>query len=239
MTHSSHPVALVTGAAKGLGSAIAVHLAQQGYVVVVHYRGSEKEAARTLSEVVALSPESSMLPADITNQAEVQKMIRLIVHRYGRLDVVVHTVGGFLYRRLAETRVEEWQEVMNTNLQSMFVLTQQVLPIMQKQRYGRIVLFGCAGADRMITKLHTTPYYIAKTGVVMLAKQLAAEYAPEGITVNCISPGVLESSVADAHTPIDRKVPFTPVLNTISLLLGQENEYINGANIEIADGWLV
>lgn len=236
---TQQPIALVTGAAKGLGAAIAVHLAQQGYTVVVHYRSSEKDAERTLSAVSTYSSDSTMIPADVANATDIQKMVRVIAHRYGRLDVVVHTVGTFLYRKLADTRVEDWQDVMRTNLQSSFILSQAVMPIMQKQQYGRVIFFGCAGADRMVTHLHTTPYYIAKTGVVMLTKQLASEQAAHGITVNCISPGILESSVADAPTPTGRRIPFAPVLHTISLLLQEENQYINGANIEIADGWLV
>lgn len=232
-------IALVMGAAKGLGAAIALRLAEEGYTVVVHYHASETEAAKTLEAVRALSPKSSTVTADVRSEPAVREMIQQVIQQYGRIDVLVNTIGNFIYKPLAETTLDEWKDLMETNLQSAFLLAQSVIPVMQQQKYGRMVFFGCAGADRMVTRPHTTPYYIAKAGVVMLTKQLGAEYAPDGITVNCISPGILESSVAEANTPIKRKIPFTPVLNMISLLLEKDKEYINGANIEIADGWLV
>lgn len=232
-------IALVTGGAKGLGAAIARHLAAMGYVVIVHYRSSEKAATATLVAVRRQSPESSMISADLRSATDVDALIGVILQRYGRLDVLVHTVGNFVYKKLSAFALEEWKEVMETNLQSTFLLTQAALPHMQHAHYGRIILFGCAGADRLVTPPHTTPYVIAKTGVVMLTKQLSSAYAADGVTVNCISPGVLVSSVVDAKTPTMRRIPFTPVLNIISLLLGPDNQYINGVNIEIADGWLV
>lgn len=232
-------IALVTGGAKGLGAAIARHLAAMGYVVIVHYRSSEKAATATLAAVRRQSPESSMISADLRSATDVDALIGVILQRYGRLDVLVHTVGNFVYKKLSAFALEEWKEVMETNLQSTFLLTQAALPHMQHAQYGRIILFGCAGADRFVTHEHTTPYYIAKTGVVMLTKQLASEYAPFGVTVNCISPGVLTSSHVKVTTPTGRAIPFVAITRTVSFLLAEESQYINGANIEVADGWLV
>lgn len=235
-THAS-PVALVTGSAKGVGATIASQLARDGYTVVVHYHSSSKDAERTLKKIREISPNSSMLAANIRVQTEREQFVRLVYERYGRIDVLVNTVGNFIYTPLAQTTVNAWRDVFETNLEATLFLSQLVLPIMRTQQHGRIINFGAVSADRMIVRPNTTPYYIAKTGVIMLTKQLAQENARYGITVNAVSPGILESSVVKLKTPTGRYIQFSDIARVVSFLVHPESQAINGANIEVADGF--
>ena len=108
---------------------------------------------------------------------------------------------------------------------------------MKKKKWGRIINFGCAAADSITIRERTTPYYIAKTGVIMLTKVLAYEYAHYGITVNSVSPGILKTSITKPPTPSGKYAQFEDILNAVNFLLKTESNYINGANIEIAGGW--
>ncbi len=237
MTKLSSPVAIVTGSAKGVGAAIATQLARDGYTVVVHYRSSRRDAERTLKRIRALRPESSLLSADISAQSEREQLVGLAFKRYGRIDVLVNAVGNFIYAPLEKTTVAAWKDVFETNLDATLFLSQLVIPVMRKQKHGRIINFGAVSADRMVVRPRTTPYYIAKTGVIMLTKQLAADNARYGITVNAISPGILESSVVKLKTPTGKYVRFSDISRVVSFLVRPESQAINGANIEVADGF--
>lgn len=235
-TLSGH-VAVVTGCAKGVAQAIAIALAKRGAVVAGHYYKSKMAADETREELKALSPTSDMFKANLRNHDEVRQMIVKIVHDYGRIDVLVNSVGNFIYKPFDEVSVDEFNDVIETNLTSTFVCSRLVLPVMKEQGGGKIINFGCVGADRLVIRGLTTPYYIAKTGVVMLTKIMAQTYAPFGITVNSISPGVLETSIAKPEMPSGRYAQFDDIINAIDFLLLPTSGYVNGANIEVAGGW--
>lgn len=237
MKTSHSPIALVTGAAKGVGATIAEQLARDGYTVVVHYHSSTADAERTLKAIRTHQPASSMIAADIRSQKERKQLVNLVLKRYGRIDVLVNTVGNFIFTPLAQTSVDVWRDVLETNLEATMFLSQLVLPQMRKQKYGRIVNFGAVSADRMIARPRTTPYYIAKTGVIILTKQLAEDNAKYGITVNAISPGILESSVVKLKTPTGKYIRFNDIARTVSFVVQPESQAINGANIEVAGGF--
>ena len=108
---------------------------------------------------------------------------------------------------------------------------------MKKKKWGRIINFGCVAADSLTVRKNTTPYYIAKTGVIMLTKVLAYEYAKFAITVNSVSPGILKTSVAKPPTPSGGYAQFEDIENAINFILSPASGYLNGANIEVAGGW--
>ncbi|MBI2611439.1 SDR family oxidoreductase, partial [Candidatus Gottesmanbacteria bacterium] len=123
---------------------------------------------------------------------------------------------------------------------STFLCSQKVLPYMKKKRWGRIINFGCAAADAITIRKNTTPYYIAKTAVIMLTKVLAYEYAKYGITINSISPGIMPTSVTKPKSQFAQStqlVQFSDITHAINLLLKEDSSAINGANIEISGGW--
>ena len=230
------PVALVTGGAKGLGRSISLYLAKKGYLVVINYLNSEKEANETLDQVKKFSSESISICADVTDEKQVSKMFETIDREFGRLDVLINNVGNFIYKPIPQTSVSEFNEVISNNLSSVFICSKYAIELMKKNKFGRIISFGSCGADRMLVRKFTTPYYISKTGVLLLTKALSSEVAPFGITVNAISPGILESSVIKHKSPSGRDAKFDDIINAVDFLLKAESDYVNGANIEVAGG---
>src|SRR3989338_341332 len=164
-------------------------------------------------------------------------MFRNIDKKLGSVDILINLIGNFIFEPITTTTFEKFRDVIASNLYSTFLCCNETFPMMQKKKWGRIINFGCVGADSITIREKTTPYYIAKTGVIMLTKVLAYESAKYGITVNSISPGILETSVAKPPTPSGRFVQFTDIINAINFLLKEESSYINGSNIEVSGGF--
>lgn len=236
MNNLSRKTALVTGSAKNLGRAIAIDLAKQGVKIAVHYNQSEKEARLTLREVKKYS-DGFIVKADLTNPKDVVSMYRNIVTVLGEVDILINLVGNFIFEPITTTTILKFRDVIESNLYSTFLCSKEVLAGMVKKKWGRIINFGCVAADSLTIREKTTPYYIAKTGVIMLTKVLAYEYAKYGITINSISPGILQTSIAKPPTPTGRFVQFADIINAINFLLKEESSYVNGANIEVAGAW--
>lgn len=237
MNNLKNKIALVTGSAKNLGRAIAIGLAKQGAKVATHYHRNEKEAQKTLQEVKKYS-DGILVHADVTNPKEVASMIYIIEAELGKIDILINLVGNFILETITSTTFDKFQDVIESNLYSTFLCCQAVLPNMKKKRWGRIINFGCVGAQSITVREKTTPYYIAKTGVIMLTKVLAYEYAKYGITINSISPGILETSIAKPKTPTGKYAQFEDIINVINFIIKDSSSYINGASIEVAGGWL-
>ena len=228
--------ALVTGSSKNLGRAIALDLASQGVKVAVHYLTSEKDARQTL-KLIKKKSDGIIVRADITNPNQTSSMIRTIELQLGTIDILINLVGNFIFQPINTTDFTRFRDVIESNLYSTFLCCQKVLPGMKKNKWGRIINFGCVAAESLTIRKNTTPYYIAKTGVIMFTKILAYEYAKYNITINSISPGILKTSIVKTKTPANRLADFSDITNAINFLLKEESNYINGANIEVAGAW--
>ncbi|MBF8280597.1 MAG: SDR family oxidoreductase [Candidatus Magasanikbacteria bacterium] len=231
-------IVVLTGGAKGLGRALALKFASAGAVVIVTYKTSRHEAVALQKELSAFDQRSGVFKLDVRNEGQVAAVFKKIFAQHKKIDVLVNLVGNFIYEPIEETTFEKFKDVIETNLYSTFLMSKIALEKMKKQKSGQIINFGCAAADRMTIRELTTPYYIAKTGVLMLTKILANAYAPYGIKVNAVSPGILETSVAKHKVPTGRYAQFQDIWNAVKFLLAPESEYINGANIEVSGGWV-
>lgn len=236
MNNLKNKIALVTGASKNLGRAIAIDFARKGIKVAVHYHQSLKDADETLSEVKKYS-DGIIVRADLTDQKQVSDMVGKIESELGNIDILINLVGNFIFEPITKTTFEKFRDTIESNLYSTFLCSKKVLPAMAKKRWGRIINFGNVGAENIQIREKTTPYLIAKTGVIMLTKVLAFEYAKSGITINSISPGILKTSVAKPPTPTGRYADFKDILNALNFLLKDESDYVNGANLEVAGGF--
>ncbi|OGF99631.1 hypothetical protein A2153_03670 [Candidatus Gottesmanbacteria bacterium RBG_16_38_7b] len=236
MRNLSGKIALVTGSATNLGHAIAVDLAQQKINVAIHYHKSKKEALRTLQEVNKLS-RGFAFQADLTDQQLVMQMFKSVKEKLGNIDILINLIGNFIYQPIDKTDFRKFRDVIESNLYSSFLCCQNALPEMKRKKWGRIINFGCVGAESLTVRKNTTPYYIAKTGVIMLTRVLAYEYAKYNITVNSVSPGILKTSIVKTKTPSGRLADFSDIINIINFLLKEESNYINGANIEVSGAW--
>lgn len=230
--------ALVTGSAKGLGRTIAVELAMEGYAICVNYRKSEKFAEETLRLIRGHSPQSFLAQGDMSSFKDVERVIGLIVQKFGSISLLVNNAGDFIFKSLADTSEEEFRNVIDSNLISAFLCSREAVQHMRRQKAGSIVNIGCAGCDSLLPRPMTTPYYIAKSGLLMLTRQLADDEWQNGIRVNMISPGVLETSVAvPKGMPEARLTRESDMINALRFLLSESSSHISGANIEVSGGW--
>lgn len=228
---------MVAGGARGLGAALVWHLAKNDWTVVIHYLTSKGAATNLLTKIRRLTPNSMALAADLREAQQARQLINSIWQNYQQLDLVVNNVGNFIYKPLSKTSPEEWNDVIGTNLNATFYACHYALPLMRRRQCGHIINFAAVDAGRLTTRAKTTPYYIAKTGVTMLTKQLAADNASYGIRVNAIAPGILQSSVVKLPTPTKKYVQFADIARVVDFLLAPQNINVNGATVEVAGGF--
>ena len=216
---------------------MALHLAKKGFSVVVHYRSSVAEAESTLEEVQHMSPNSMLVQGDVTQSTDVADIFQAIAKRYGALDVLVNNVGNLGdYHTLPDVSIEEFDDVMNSNVRSMFLCMRRALPLLRRAEQGRVITMTCAGAQNNVARVYTAPYYAAKSAVLTLTKSWAKELQDTPITVNAIAPGIVENSVVQPndHVPI---TSYADIMGTLDYYLSPEADKVTGEQIEVTNGW--
>ena len=229
--------ALVTGSAKGLGRQVALDLASQGADVCINYRHSKKEAEEVVRDIRKMGQKSFALKADVAKAKDATRLVNDAANKLGGLDILVNNVGNYLKKDLSEVTAQEWEGMIAGNLNCTFYCTQAALPRMRKQKFGRIVNMGVAGSAKIEPKPATTAYSIAKTGVLMLTKTVAATEAKNGITCNMVSPGVMERSVVHPQMPMGRDAKLEEVSRAVLFLASRKSGYITGQNMEVAGAY--
>lgn len=180
-------VALVTGAGKRIGQAVALRLAREGADVVVHYNSSKPEAKATVGAIQKVGPRAIALPADLRSVSEIRRMFERAAREFGRLDILVNGAANFCPSRVEDTTEELWDTVLDTNLKSLFFCAQAAAPLLKKSG-GSIINFGDVGG--ILPWTGYIAHCAAKAGVVMLTKCLAKALAPD-VRVNAIAPGTI------------------------------------------------
>jgi NAD(P)-dependent dehydrogenase (short-subunit alcohol dehydrogenase family) len=232
-------VALVTGSAKGIGRAILLALAQKGFDVAVHYHTSALEAEQTRQEAEKFGVRAIKVKADVTQVIQAQALIAAVVEQLGGLQVLVNNVGNYLKKPIDQTSPEEWQRLLDSNLNAPFYLTQAALPYLSQSGHGRVVNIGFAGAQNLLARPDITPYVIAKTGLVIYSKSLAQRLASRGITVNVVSPGVAENSLSKplSSIPMGRPARLEELARAVLFFVEEAGSYLTGQVLEVAGGW--
>ncbi len=232
-------VAVVTGSAKGLGKAMALALAKDGYTAVIHYNKSADVAKKTLSEVKKISPQSIALQADLKDEKQVEKMFKVINSTFKRVDILINNVGNFLYKEFAKTSTDEFKDIIDSNILTTYLCSRGVLPVMRKQKSGHIINIGSVGANTLTLREKSAPYFMAKNVVYYLTKVMAHEEARHGIHVNMISPASLETDIFKASDfPMGRSANYDDVVKVLRFLISPDAYYINGSNIEVAGAFI-
>ncbi len=238
-------VALVTGASRGIGRAIALALAADGADVAVNVRAAETAAADAVAQIRALGRRAESFQADVTEAAAAEPLVASVIERMGRLDILVNNVGDFHFKPLDAMEPTEWERILNSNLSSVFYLTRAALPAMRAGGFGRIVNLGLSPVEIVRGAPNIAAYAVAKTGVLVLTRSLAAEQAPYGITVNTVSPGLIDNG----HLPptqkvwMEKRVPMgrlgrsEEVAAAVAFLVSPPASYISGANLAVGGGW--
>lgn len=231
--------ALVTGAAKGIGRAIVLDLASKGFDVVIHYNRSQEDAQEVSELAATHNVKALTLQADLTNAEEVGVLVETAAQKLSGISVIVNNVGNYLKKPIDEVSTQEWHYILNTNLNATFYVTQAALPHLKAASWGRIVNVGFAGAQDLIARPLIAPYVIAKTGIILYSKALAKQLAKDNITVNVVSPGVMENSVSKPleEIPISRTATLDEFVRAVNFFVEPESDYLTGQVVEVAGGW--
>jgi 3-oxoacyl-[acyl-carrier protein] reductase len=238
-------VALITGGAKGIGRAVALDLAGQGWTVAICYRTSATEAAEVIDTASKHGAAGLAIECDVSNPDAAVNLVARVQQEYGRIDALINGAGPYHRVSLLEETHHGWHSMFDNNLHPVFYLTQAVIPIMRAQRWGRIVSFSMANAEQLIAQPQLTAHYITKVGLLALSRSFAKLIAPHGITMNCISPGFIDSGSAPKDE-IERMVKLIPAgyvgsvsdaVSAVRYLLSDDARYVNGANIQLSGAW--
>ena len=242
-------VAIVTGAAQGMGRSVAERLAAAGAALVVSdvRAGPVEEVASALRSGGA---ESLGVECDVTSGADVRRMVEAAISRFGRVDILINNAGVLRPTRLIDIPEEEWDWVVAVNLKGTFLCSQAVLSSMRAGRWGRIVNFSST-AGKNISTVGGAHYTSAKAGILGLTRHLAKEEAGHGITVNSVCPGLIDTEMvrstidnerADAYArsfPIQRLGEPREVAELVAFLASDRAAYITGASLDINGGDLM
>lgn len=228
---------LVTGGSRRLGADICQELAVQGYSVLIHYRNSKDEAEDVALRCRKMGVKAEMIYGDFSNAESTQVFAKECLMKYPDIKNLVNNVGNYLVKSAALTTPEEWNALVQTNLNTPFALCHAMIPSIKAHR-GHIINIGVVGANNIHADIKRTAYLMTKMSLCMLTKSLARELAPFGVRVNMVSPGYLEYAVDldGAKLPMERAASSKDVLNAISFLMNENNSYITGQNIEVGGG---
>lgn len=239
--------ALITGASRGIGRAIAIELASKGANVAVNYAGNEEKATEVVKELKGLGVNAFKVQADVSNEANVKSMTKEVIETFGSLDILVNNAGITKDNLLMRMKEEEFDQVINTNLKGVFLCIKAATRQMMRQRSGKIInvasIVGVNGNPGQAN------YVAAKAGVIGLTKTTAQELASRNILVNAVAPGFITTDMTDALTEEQRKsilekVPLgklgkpEDVANVVRFLASSDADYITGQTIHI-DGGMV
>lgn len=230
---------MVTGSARGIGKALLLALAEDGFDVVVHFRSSADAAQAVAQESRKRGARTAhILQADVTDPQAAADLVEEAHRLTGGLRVLINNVGNYHHGPLDELSLDTWHEMFASNLHSTFYTCRTAVPLMRAQG-GRIINLGYAGAEHLLARPGIAPYSIAKTGVILYSKALARAEARNGITVNVISPGVMENSVTkpQREIPLGRLGRLSELVAAARFLVSAESSYVTGTTLEVAGGW--
>ncbi|QHE52158.1 3-oxoacyl-[acyl-carrier-protein] reductase [Pontibacillus sp. HMF3514] len=240
-------VALVTGASRGIGRAIALELARQGAKVAVNYAGSEQKAQEVVDEIKELGSEGIKIQANVSSEDDVKSMVKEVVDTYGGIDILVNNAGITRDNLLMRMKEEEFDQVIDTNLKGVFLTTKTVTRPMMKKRGGKIIniasVVGVSGNPGQAN------YVAAKAGVIGMTKSSAKELASRNILVNAVAPGFIETDMTDQLTdeqvesmnsmiPLARLGNGEDIAKVVKFLASDDSNYITGQTIHV-DGGMV
>jgi len=250
-TDLKNRVALVTGASSGIGSAAAIALAASGARVAVNFLKNEKGAAHTVAEIEKAGGEAWAVQADVSRAEDCKTLIEAVQRKFDRIDILVNNAGSLIERLgLTEMTEELWDEVQSVNLKSAFLCTQAAAPAMVSGHCGVIVnVVSIAGRNG--GGVGAGHYAAAKAGLIAFSKNIARELAPQGIRVNSVSPGFIDTPFHDqfstpeikkaliASIPMGRAGTSAEVASVIAFLCSDASSYICGETIEVNGGLLM
>ncbi|MFB6470059.1 MAG: SDR family NAD(P)-dependent oxidoreductase [Vulcanisaeta sp. AZ3] len=186
-------VAIISGSGRGIGRAIAIRLAKEGFGVVVNYKRHDEEGEETMRLIKNVNGEAMMVKADVATADGAKTVINEAIKQWGSVDILVNNAGLGIMMPFVDVDEELWDKIINTNLKSAYLLSRFAIPHMVKRGWGRII--NISSIEGIIGAAYNVPYATAKAALIGFTKALAAELAPYGITVNAIAPGLVRTKM--------------------------------------------
>ncbi len=236
--------ALVTGASRGIGRAIAVELAREGAKVALNYQSSDAKAKEVADEISAAGGVSMLAKANLADSKEARAMVKRVAEEFGRLDVLVNNAGITRDSSLKKMTDEKWEEVIQTNLNAYFYCTSAAIPFMLDQGFGRIV--NISSMNGQIGAFGQANYSASKGGIIAFTKTAAVELAKSNITVNTVAPGFTSTDMfaeipekiqdqIKARIPMGRFGEPEEIAKAVAFLVA-DGDYITGQQINVNGG---
>lgn len=242
---SARPVALITGASKGIGRGIAIKLAEEGYRILINYRSNEDIAQDVKSEIERLGGEADLVRGDVSKSEDCQDIFDRAMEVYGQVDVLVNNAGITRDNLIMRMKEEDFDEVIESNLKSVFLMSKVFARYFMKRREGRIIsissIVGLAGNAGQVN------YAASKAGIVGITKSLAKELGSRNVLVNAVAPGFIVSDMTD-KLPADLQEEYTKLIplrhfgdvediaNSVAFLASDQAKYITGQVISVDGG---
>jgi acetoacetyl-CoA reductase/3-oxoacyl-[acyl-carrier protein] reductase len=236
--------ALVTGASRGIGRAIALELAREGARVAINYQSSDVKAQEVVAEAAKLGSKCILAKANVSNAKEARAMVQRVAEELGHLDILVNNAGITRDRLLPKMTDEDWMEVIQTNLNATFFCTSAAIPIMTAQSYGRIV--NISSMNGQLGAVGQANYSASKGGIFAFTRTAALELAHSGITVNAVAPGFTETDMfekvpADLQAKIKARIPLGRFAHPEEIAKGvlylvADGDYLTGQCVSINGG---
>jgi 3-oxoacyl-[acyl-carrier protein] reductase len=238
-------VAVVTGASRGIGKAIAIELGKRGAKVVVNYAKSEEGANEAVEAIKAAGSEAVAVQADVTGSKAAAALIKSAVDTYGRIDILVNNAGTTRDQVIMMMPEEDWDAVITTNLKSAFNCSKAAVKSMMRQRNGRII--NIASVSGVLGNPGQTNYSASKAGLIGFTKSLAREVAPRNITVNAVAPGFVPTDLTSnlpesvktetvKMIPLGRWGTADEIAHAVAFLASDEAAYITGQTLNVDGG---
>ncbi len=238
-------VALVTGASRGIGRAIALVLAKAGADVIVNYAGSESAAEEVVQLIRGMGRRAEKIQAHVGNSEQAESMIKAVIEQFGTIDILVNNAGITRDNLIMRMKEEEFDDVINTNLKGVFNCIKAVTRPMMKQRSGKII--NISSVVGVLGNPGQANYVAAKAGVIGLTKATARELASRNITVNCIAPGFIETEMTDklpedAKAALLQQIPLAKlgkpddIANVVLFLASSAASYMTGQTLHVDGG---
>jgi len=239
--------AIVTGAARGIGKAIAIKLASLGANIVLNYRSSEEEAIKVEEQIKEFGVEVLRVKGDISKLTEVENLINTSKEKFGIIDIMVNNAGITKDTLILRMKEEDFDSVIDVNLKGVFNCLKTITPVMVKQKSGKII--NLSSVVGIIGNAGQVNYAASKAGVIGMTKSLAKEVGSRGITVNAVAPGFIETDMTEELSdklkeeakkalPLKRLGKPEDVANLVAFLASEESNYITGQVINV-DGGMV
>jgi 3-oxoacyl-[acyl-carrier protein] reductase len=242
-------VALVIGGTGGMGRSTCLQLAKDGFDIIIHYNKNKTAAEEIKKQIESYSQRAIIIKADILNEVEIKSMVNKSVRVFGKIDVFVNCAAAVIPNiKVRDLVWHDYMQQLEINIKSTFLIIQEVLPQMVENKFGKIITIGSLASDRPNDQW--SHYITAKSALVGLTKSLAVELAPKGITVNMVTPSLVQTELTAnipektrlltaSKTPLRRLATVNDVAGAISFLASEKADFLTGENIRLNGGQIM